>query len=66
MSKYRMLNVPLAALDDRDCAWPVNSPAPGGVFIFCADVCEKGQHYCPQHVRMAYQKRGKFLAIEAA
>lgn len=57
MSKYGALNVPMAALDNSDCVWPVNSPPVGGVFKFCADVCEKGSSYCPSHNRLAYRRK---------
>ncbi|SDP92370.1 GcrA cell cycle regulator [Phyllobacterium sp. YR620] len=65
MSKYGLMNVPMKALESDDCAWPVNSPPPGGVFIFCADVCQNGRRYCEKHQALAYQ-RGRFIASEAA
>jgi hypothetical protein len=65
MSKYGMRNVPMRALDPQDCIWPVNSPPPGGVFIFCADVCQKGSVYCSEHLAQAYQ-RGRIKVSEAA
>ncbi|MGH6861670.1 MAG: GcrA family cell cycle regulator [Phyllobacterium sp.] len=64
MSKYGLQNVPMTALENGDCVWPVNSPPPGGVFKFCADVCEKGRHYCPVHQKLAYQ--GTRYVAEAA
>lgn len=57
MSKYGFQNIPLKALEDRDCIWPVNSPPAGGTYEFCADVCEEGSRYCAAHTRLAYQRK---------
>lgn len=48
------LNVPLIALNEEMCRWPIGDPAVEG-FHFCGHKNFNGLPYCEYHSRLAYQ-----------
>jgi GcrA cell cycle regulator len=44
----------VTTLEPRDCRWPVGDPRQAD-FHFCGEPQVRGQSYCGEHLRLAFQ-----------